>query len=96
MLAKKWRAIETKKLTKAQNLATKAEINKVMKTAIFAGDVDNWISLKRVYGGTYRKIHDKEAWDQIAPLKTPRAKSLFQSKKASVNHAKRKNLKNKT
>lgn len=94
-LAKKWRTIETKRLTAAQARVAKAEINEVMKTKIFNQEVDHWVSLKRVYGGTNRKIDDKDSWDAVPTLKSPRLAVHSRSRRATVTDEKRKNAKNK-
>jgi hypothetical protein len=79
-LAEKWRLIETKQLTGSDADAAKSEINDFMKEAIFKGSVDNWLSLNKVCGGTYRKIYDKKAWEEIVPLKSLRSESSQEQK----------------
>jgi len=72
-LARESQDIKNKLFTEALALRAEDYINDVMKPAIFNGDTDHWVSLKRVCGGTYRRIDDKAAWDQLATLKNPRS-----------------------
>lgn len=50
----------------------RAAINERMKGAIFRNEVDDWVQLRKVYGGTYRQIHDRKTWDDIQRLSSPR------------------------
>jgi hypothetical protein len=47
----------------------KAEINTRIKEAIFDETVDEWVALKKVYGGTYRRIYLKDRWNKIDALR---------------------------
>lgn len=52
------------------------EINESVLDAIRSNKrIEDWIVLKKVYGGTYRTIIDKAAWGEIKRLESPRGKS---------------------
>ena len=72
-LARKSQDIKDKLFTEAQALRAEANINHLMKPAIFSGNADHWVSLKRVCGGTYRRIDDKVAWNELGALKNLRS-----------------------
>jgi hypothetical protein len=53
------------------------DINKVISGAITSGDIADWVSLRRIYGGTYRTIFDQKEWKKIERLKSPRVDEVL-------------------
>jgi len=49
------------------------EINAAVSEAIMTGDIDNWIVLRRIFGGTYRTVFRQNEWKRIDTLKSPRS-----------------------
>lgn len=49
------------------------EINKDIFGAITSEQIDKWIVLRKVYGGTYRTNFKENEWRKIALLKSPRS-----------------------
>jgi hypothetical protein len=88
-LVQHFRKIDRKHLKPAETAGIKEAINQSMTKAIFNEDVDDWVSLKRVCGGTYRKVDDKAAWEKLTALKSQRSVSHGNEKRLDTN-AKRK------
>jgi hypothetical protein len=69
-LADQWNA-RTKPGTSSE-ATVRSEINRYMEKAIFEDKVDKWVRLRKVYGGTYRQINDRETWKDIKCLSSRR------------------------
>jgi hypothetical protein len=68
-LAELWNSADDDPLLQAE---AAVKINEVMQEAIFKEEVDEWVWLHKVYGGTYRQINDRSAWNKIKRLRSPR------------------------
>lgn len=77
-LSKKWKQLDGKKQAYPKSDLARileTEINDSLFAAIKSGQIDSWIKLRRIYGGTYRTVYDVNALKNIERLKSPRVKN---------------------